>query len=492
MTTYRKGADPEALADIARSIRGLRAELTRIEGTARAAVRVVEANAGGSRLASLSRDFTGRSLPSLQACGRVLDDMARRIDANVAAQRQVSGLGGHTPGGPAGGGGGGGRAGGGRREVGLNPEQTFPGHRTPLRGREQDDSVGGDGNHFRHTTYGPVHAWENSRRDEGSDVARYERYTHAGDSPDSPRLNHARGYRYEHEEVFAPGAREEDRTTAQRARDAVVGGVNWTHKETSEDPNVRYYDADGNPTDKAHAVRLESGLLMGTASTTESEHGLKDGALYAGGTALAGAYLAKGSVAGNLGEHGRYSAKGHVGAEAKATAGASLGKDGLRADAKAEASVGVRGEAAVSGRAGILRGSAAGHAMAGAEAKAEASVSVGKDGISTRMGGEAFAGAKAGVDVGGSVAGIGGTAGAEVRAGIGASASLDGELSADRIALNMEVGLVLGIGGEVRLGVDISPQEFIEDAGLDDFADGFGSAASGLKDDVGDLIGTLF
>ncbi len=494
MSAYRKGADPDALTDIARSIRSLRADLTRIEASARSAVRIVEANAGGSRVASLARDFTGRSLPSLHACGRVLDEMARRIDDNVTAQRQTSGLGGGASGGlPSGGGR---RAGGTeeRRPQGLNPEITFPGQKNPWQGREQDDSRGEGGDHFRHTAYGPVHAWENSRSDGESGIARYERWTHAGDSPGSPLLNHAEGTRFAYEDDFAlgEGRDDEEKSAFQRAGDAALGGVNWTHKETTADPHVQYFDADGNPTDQAHAVRSESGLLMGTATTSESEVGLKNGALYAGGSALAGAYLAKGAVSGNLGDHGRYSASGHVGAEAKATAAASLGKDGLRAEARLEASVGARGEASVSGQAGLLRGAASGHAMAGAEAKAETSVTIGKEGLRAMGEAGAFAGVEAGGDVSGSVAGVGGSVGGEVRAGIGANAAFDGEMSVERIALNMEVGLVLGVGGEVRMGVDISPQEFIEDTGLDDFADGFGSAASNLSEDVGDLVGRLF
>lgn len=79
-----------------------------------------------------------------------------------------------------------------------------------------------------------------------------------------------------------------------------------------------------------------------------------------------------------------------------------------------------------------------------------------------------------------------------MRAAIHANAAFDGEMSVQRIALSMEVGLVLGVGGEVWMGVDISPQEFIEDTGLDNFADSLGSAASKVGEDVSDLMGRLF
>ena len=124
-------------------------------------------------------------------------------------------------------------------------------------------------------------------------------------------------------------------------------GLNWTHKDEQTDSSytTSYYDANGNPTDKDHAASGVMGGTLGTETKHHTEVGIKDGALYAGAGVGAGAYLLKGKVDGNLGDHGRYEAGGLVGADAKADAGVSLGKDGLQAKANAEAFAGAKGNA---------------------------------------------------------------------------------------------------------------------------------------------------
>jgi hypothetical protein len=93
MTRYRKGANTEELARIAGTIRGLQVELTRIETASRPAVGTIERNWGGDNLLALGRQFTTTCLPGIQACGGILEDLARRIDDNVRAQRAASGTG---------------------------------------------------------------------------------------------------------------------------------------------------------------------------------------------------------------------------------------------------------------------------------------------------------------------------------------------------------------------------------------------------------------
>lgn len=493
MTTFSKGADVEALARSASTLKAFQGELTRIEATSRAAMRSIEASWGGDNLRALVRHFNATAVPGLHACNGIFDSMARRLDANVAAQRSASG---QASGGGVGSGGSGGGGGGGLNDVTQTKGHTF--EREP---QEQPDSMGDEsGTRYHHTADGGRHSYENATEGEDGRV-RYDRYTHAGDYRDR-QLEHESGWRSETERSvnrpWLPTDNSEDENSfanrhpgADTAINRGLEGVNWlerTEHEGHTDYEKVYYDADGNVTDEEHAVRMAYGGGPGTEVAGYHEFGIKDGALAAGLGGTAGAYLLRGGVEGNLGDHGRYNASGYVGAEGKADASISLGKDGLAAKANAEAMVGVKGEAGVAYDNGPLAAHANANAMAGAEAKADASVAIGKDGIRTSAGAEAFAGVRAGGEVGGNIAGVGGTVGGEVYAGIGAHANVDANFSAESVKVKVDVGAAIGIGGGVSFSVDVNPKEFIEDVGLGDVADDIGSA---IKDPVG-AIGGLF
>lgn len=497
MTTYAKGADVEALARSARVIKGMQAELTRIEATSRGAMRSIEAGWGGDNVRALVRHFNTTAVPGLQACSGVFEAMAWRLEANVADQRSASGLGGSGGSGGAGGGGAGSGAGSGGG--GLNDVTKTKGKKFQLDPDKQPDSMGDEsGTSYRHTTQDGRHTYENATEGEDGRV-RYDRYTHAGDYRDR-QLEHESGWRSESESrvdrPWLPTDNSEDEDAfanrhpgASTAINRGVEGVNWmerTEHQGHTDYEPVYYDADGKVTDKEHAVRMAYGGGPGTEVKGYHEFGIKDGALAAGLGGTAGAYLLRGGVEGNLGAHGKYNASGFVGAEGKADASVSLGKDGLAAKANASAMVGVKGEAGVAYDNGPLAAHASGNAMAGAEAKADASVAIGKDGIRTSAGAEAFAGVKAGGEVGGSIAGVGGTAGGEVYAGIGAHANIDANFSAESVKVKVDVGAAIGIGGGVNFSVDVNPKEFLEDTGLDDVADGIGAA---VKDPIGTIGG---
>jgi hypothetical protein len=77
-----------------------------------------------------------------------------------------------------------------------------------------------------------------------------------------------------------------------------------------------------------------------------------------------------------------------------------------------------------------------------------------------------------------------GTVGGEAYAGVGAHANVDANFSAESV--KVDVGAAIGIGGGVSFSVDVNPKEFIEDVGLDDVADGLGSA---IKDPIGTIGG---
>jgi hypothetical protein len=423
VTAYRKGADPEALTRIARSISGMQAELGRIESATRSAVGTIGGSWSGDNLLSLVETFTTTCLPGLRACSGALDAMARRLDDNVAAQRAASG-----GVGPAGTG-------------GLNDV-------TKTKGKKHD------ANEVHHYTQ----EWKHTEHGEREWGLRLPLPHDGSDDPDR--------FANRHEQ-------------AARLLDGALGGVSWTHKDEDvrTDYEKTYHDAAGTVTDQAHADHAAYGGTLGTETKHHTEVGLKDGALHAGAGAGAGAYLLRGGTEGNLGRHGKYDASGFVGAEAKADAGVSLGKDGLRAKAGAEAFAGARGEAGISYDNGPLAGHAGATAMAGAEAKADTSLAVGKDGLRAQAGANAFAGAKAGAEVGASIAGIGGTVGGEVYAGIGGHANVDAAFSAERVKVNVDAGAAVGVGAGVKFSVDAQPKEFVDDVGH-----GLGGAGSAVED----------
>ncbi|OFE17081.1 hypothetical protein BA895_18090 [Humibacillus sp. DSM 29435] len=483
MTMYKRGADAEALTRIAGNIRGLQGELARIEQSSRSAMGSIQGNWGGQNLLTLVGHFNDTAIPAMRACNGVFDAMAQKLDTNAKAQVATSGGGaGGTagPGGAGGGSGGGGTSTGGGPSVppphGKNDVTKTKGKKFSLEDKDPDETSGGEGNQYTRTQHGSTQTYENTRT--GADGREhYDRYTHAGDYH-QPQLQHETGYTRETErDVHRPwlptDGSDDPGRFANRHDDASrrighgVEAVNWTYKDEHPDSSytTHYYDSNGNPTDKDHAASSTMGGTLGTETKHHTEVGIKDGALYAGAGAGAGAYLLKGKVDGNLGDHGRYEAGGFVGAEAKADAGVSLGKDGLQAKVNAEAFAGAKGNVGVSYDNGPLAGHADANVMAGAEAKADASVGIGKDGVKAHAGADAFAGVKAGAEVGGNVAGVGGTVGGEVYAGIGAHADIDANFSAESVKVKVDVGAAIGIGGGVKFSVDVQPKEMMSDVG---------------------------
>ena len=80
------------------------------------------------------------------------------------------------------------------------------------------------------------------------------------------------------------------------------------------------------------------------------------------------------------------------------------------------------------------------------------------------VGGRAFAGeewnAAASADFGFGSA----NAGAGFKAGVGAQFDLDAHFGADHVGFNVDVGASLGIGLEVKFGIDINPGKIIDGA----------------------------
>ena len=144
-------------------------------------------------------------------------------------------------------------------------------------------------------------------------------------------------------------------------------------------------------------------------------------------------------------------------------AGISM-EDGAYVKANAEAGAYLaKGEAHYQNEYGT---EARGEAYIGAEASAEGQASIGPGGAKVDAGVEAFAGGKAEVNASQDIGDYGSVgAGAEVSYGIGAHANVDGEISADRIGVSVDVGATLGIGAGVNFDVSVSPSEIISDIG---------------------------
>ncbi|MGO1584184.1 MAG: hypothetical protein ACTHXO_13300, partial [Actinomycetaceae bacterium] len=150
-------------------------------------------------------------------------------------------------------------------------------------------------------------------------------------------------------------------------------------------------------------------------------------------------------------------------AETSGQAGVSL-EDGAYVQANAEAGAYLaKGEAHWQNQHGT---GAEGEAYIGAEATAEGQASIGPGGARIDAGLDAFAGGKAEGEVSQDIGDYGSVGvGGEVSYGIGAHAEVDGEISADRIGVSVDVGATLGIGAGVNFDVSVSPSEIIGDLG---------------------------
>ncbi|MFC7596126.1 hypothetical protein ACFQU3_12455 [Terrabacter sp. GCM10028922] len=277
MTAYRKGADPEALTRIARSISGMQAELGRIESATRSAVGTIGGSWSGDNLLSLVDTFTTTCLPGLRACSGALDAMARRLDDNVAAQRAASG-----GVGPAGTG-------------GLNDV-------TKTKGKKHDAI---EVHHY-------TQEWKHTEHGEREWGLRLPLPHDGSDDPDRFANRHGQ---------------------AARLLDGALGGVNWTHKDEDvrTDYEKTYHDAAGTVTDQAHADHAAYG---GTLGTETKHHTEKAGISYdngplaghAGASAMAGAE-AKADTSLAVGKDGlkaQAGANAFAGAKAAAEVGASI------------------------------------------------------------------------------------------------------------------------------------------------------------------------
>ncbi|WP_299056092.1 putative T7SS-secreted protein [uncultured Nocardioides sp.] len=206
--------------------------------------------------------------------------------------------------------------------------------------------------------------------------------------------------------------------------------------------------------------------------------------------AEATAFGAEGSFQDDFGGVG-VSGNGEVNVlSAQAGASASVGSDGLAAQANAGAYA-AQAQGSVSAEYGMASVTAEGEAMVGAEAEGE--VSVGLDGV--HAGGEVFAGARAEGSVGGEVGGVGGQVTGEAWAGVGASADVDVGMNDDgSFTIGGHLGAGLGIGGQIGGEITIDPGEVVETVedvgegiaeGVEDVGEGISDAASGIGDALG-------
>lgn len=178
---------------------------------------------------------------------------------------------------------------------------------------------------------------------------------------------------------------------------------------------------------------------------------------------------------------------------ARATANFGFTDAGL--NAKAEASVGLRGLAEGRAEYGPYAG-VYGRAEGFAGAEASAGLKAGKDGVVVNA--KAFAGAKASVAGGGEVAGIGFGATAEGWAGPGAEAKWGFEKNDDGVyKVGGKVGLSPALGGSVGLEFTVDPDKVSKSVGdaaeavgdvVGDGVDALGNAAGSVKDTVGGWV----
>ena len=155
-------------------------------------------------------------------------------------------------------------------------------------------------------------------------------------------------------------------------------------------------------------------------------------------------------------------AQGAVGVSGSASAGASLGADGLSAEVHGEVFDGARGGVDASADLGVVKATGHGEASVGLEASGQGNVHVGGDGVMASAEGKAFAGVEAGVEGSMEVGGVTGTAGASGMVGIGVEGSVKGSLSADKVGVSVDAGVAIGLGGSVHLEVSVNPSEIVK------------------------------
>jgi hypothetical protein len=145
-------------------------------------------------------------------------------------------------------------------------------------------------------------------------------------------------------------------------------------------------------------------------------------------------------------------------ASAGTNASASLGADGLRTTAGANAEADLI-DVRTSGHVGndTVSVDAGGEARVGAHGNAEVGASVGPSGVDVTGGADAFVGGEASAHVGADLGGFKPSAVASVSYGIGAHAHVGGHLDAHHVGASFDLGATLGVGGGVKVDVDVDP-----------------------------------
>lgn len=101
--------------------------------------------------------------------------------------------------------------------------------------------------------------------------------------------------------------------------------------------------------------------------------------------------------------------------------------------------------------------SASGSAYVGGEANAKAGLSLGLDGVRANAGFDAFVGGKAEANINQDFGPVDAGVGGEISYGLGAHAEADGEFSADRVGVSVDIGATLGIGGGIEIDLGFDP-----------------------------------
>lgn len=190
------------------------------------------------------------------------------------------------------------------------------------------------------------------------------------------------------------------------------------------------------------------------------------GMFTAGGSPLSDLVRLGGGASGDFGANGgHFELWGRAGLGAEMAASTDLGPGTLAAQAQA---------------------------FLGAEGYAVGDIAWGEDGIFATLEAGGFVGARADASASYSIPGIG-SAGVNASAAAGLGAWVDGDASVswDEVDLSLDLGLVLGIGGEIGFDLEFSPAEIYDDAvdAIDDFVDDVGDVVDDALDDATDAIG---
>lgn len=469
--TFTKGMDADALRGNATRIRGARLDLQHVQQEVGQALDRAGSNWGGGDLDALMRQYRTSAAPALASLGDQLDDMARKVEQNIRAQKSTS------------------------LAATLAPSAAYRPGGGAANGKQPWSKTNKDeqGRTHTKTSYGPFTRYDVEQTTGEMSDADGQR-GHHDTRVVGPRDSDV--YR-SHEESTKRGhvdANGEHSTTSTRRESTLFGRFGGTEIgrqiTASHAWGENEYDA-GRPKGepgwgKDVSVKIASGDIEGWNASTFPDHtgekaymdgpgqertgtydvSVKDGSVVAAATVGAGAYLARGhaEVSDRQGlVQGGAKADVSVGANAEATASASIGKDGVKAEVGAQASAAARASAEADGSIGVAHGKVGAHAMVGAEAAANAALGIGKDGVSAGANIEGFAGGKAGVDGEVGVSGVTGKVGAEVSYGIGGHAKVDVQGNLNHIKADVDVGATLGLGAGVKFNVDVEPAKIMSD-----------------------------